>query len=214
MFLVVNQNLCNHVKKFFTGLQHSHGYLQSPNNFVNTLINFKNIPETQFPLILTFSNFIQYLDATLENPFFSEEKETPAQQERKIQLDETTLGWEEFQEDADFDKTIFQKNSSKHIMNFSFYMQKIWHDLIKSKPYFFLLSISTFNSFSKNFIEKNSVRNIVLVWFMLKLSPLLKGQTQVWILLMVIFLVKNMKILEEKNHQCFVVIEKKSMNSF
>lgn len=136
VFFSVSSNLSNHAKKYFRGLQKSHQ--KEITRGTAEIIHFKDIPNTDFPLFLTYSQFIEYLDASLPRPFFSVQEEkieqtTTVNHPKKRNLSDNSLGWEELEEDADLDKSAFRKNDSKIIINYSYFVQNIWREIIKSK---------------------------------------------------------------------------------
>src|SRR6185437_11373093 len=83
IFVAVNANLCNHVRKYLTGLERSllmqrgrdPQQLLDPRKYSRLPSSLADIKESQWPLVCTYAAFLRMVDATLSKPFFVEPKE-------------------------------------------------------------------------------------------------------------------------------------------
>lgn len=73
VFLTVSQVLAQHVRQYFEGLQNAHGMAVTA--LGRNVENLRDISESSWPLITTYSQFLRMIDGTLENQFFENTEE-------------------------------------------------------------------------------------------------------------------------------------------
>jgi Cdc6-like AAA superfamily ATPase len=74
LFVTVNSNLCHHIRKYYQGLEatyHNMNNTSYESKKFQLPASFKSVPEEMWPLIITYSQFLQMVDSTFKNPFFA-----------------------------------------------------------------------------------------------------------------------------------------------
>lgn len=76
LFVTVNSNLCHHIRKYYQGLEATYHSLNNNTSYearqkFQLPQSFRSVSEDMWPLIITYSQFLQMVDSTFKKPFFA-----------------------------------------------------------------------------------------------------------------------------------------------